>query len=363
VGREHAHSASHKPFRSEPSLKKSWALCTEPGAFADCTRFLRTTTRRSMKIPDYISPVVGHRVWRWNEAGLKSLNGETWLPGQYLEARCRVAPAARHIAEAANEVPHRKCTCGIYAAKDSAHLREIGYADHGVCGEVYLWGTMVEHRLGWRAQFAYPRNLVVPFGLLPFTLAELNVRMDTLIAFGTDIFVLRNSEMIGLWKKGTGYDPDGLDHIISLRGQHYIRQQQRRTLRKGDRVALLGRAIAVVQQINENDVVLVFGKTNVLRIARKDIVLNKHNRRWEYADNKFSAIRRPSSAYIRLCCTIRPRCIPTQKHLDNVGAAKRRLLSRREGVCGGLRQIQGEAIPLLHLHEQRSSSQQARRLC
>src|ERR1700751_3115892 len=41
--REHVHSASHRPFRSEPSLKKSWALCTEPGAFADCTRFLRTT--------------------------------------------------------------------------------------------------------------------------------------------------------------------------------------------------------------------------------------------------------------------------------------------------------------------------------
>jgi hypothetical protein len=29
-----------------------------------------------VKIPDYISPVVGYRVWQWNAAGLKSLNGE-----------------------------------------------------------------------------------------------------------------------------------------------------------------------------------------------------------------------------------------------------------------------------------------------
>jgi glutamate/tyrosine decarboxylase-like PLP-dependent enzyme len=84
-----------------------------------------------VNIPDYISPVVAYRVWRWKETGLQSLNGEPWLPGQHLEARCRVAPAARHIAQAANEVPHRRCTCGIYAAKNSEHLRQIGYADGG----------------------------------------------------------------------------------------------------------------------------------------------------------------------------------------------------------------------------------------
>src|SRR5262249_29906673 len=144
---------------------------------------------------------------------LQSLNGEPWLPGQHLEARCRVAPAARHMAEAANEVPHRKCTCGIYAAKNSEHLLQFGYADRGICGEVYLWGAVVEHTLGWRAQFAYPKNLVLPLHLLPFTLAELNARLPALIAFGTDIFVLRNSETIRLWKHGAGYDENGLDYI------------------------------------------------------------------------------------------------------------------------------------------------------
>ena len=234
-----------------------------------------------MKIPDYISPVVAHRVWRWDERGLRSLNGELWFPGQHLEARCRVAPAARHMAEAANEVPHRKCTCGIYAAKNSEHLRQIGYADGGVCGEVYLWGTVVEHKLGWRAQFAYPKNLVLPLHLLPFTLAELNTRVNELTAFGTDILLLRNCETIRLWKHGTGYDANGLDYIINLRHNHYVRQQQERMLKKGDRVALLGRGIAVVERVDEKEAVVIMGNRRLSKIPLKDIVLSRRNLRWE----------------------------------------------------------------------------------
>ena len=154
---------------------------------------------------------------------------------------------------------HRKCTCGIYAAKNSEHLRQIGYADGGICGEVYLWGTVVEHKFGWRAQFAYPKYLILPPSLLPFTLAELNARLQALIEFGTDIFVLRNGESIRLWKHGSGYDVDGLDYIINLRQKHYLWQQQERALKKGDRVALLGRGIAVVERADEGEVIAMLG--------------------------------------------------------------------------------------------------------
>jgi preprotein translocase subunit YajC len=234
-----------------------------------------------MKIPDNISPVVAYRVWRWKATGLQSLNGEPWLPGQHLEARCRVAPAARDMAEAANEVPHRKCTCGIYAAKNSEHLRQIGYADGGVCGEVYLWGAVVEHKLGWRAQFAYPKSLGLPLSLLPFTLAELNARLLALTAFGIDIVVLHNGESMRLWKNGQGYDTNGLDYIINLRREHYLRQQQERSLNKGDRVALPGRGIAIVKEANDKEAVVILGRGHAMRIAREHIVLNQHNRRWE----------------------------------------------------------------------------------
>lgn len=236
-----------------------------------------------MKIPDYISPVVGHRVWRWDDTGLKSLNGEPWLPGQHLEARCRVVPAARHLAEAVNEVPHRNCTCGVYAAKDSEHLRQIGYADDCACGEVYLWGIVIEHTLGWRAQFAYPKNLVLPLHLLPFTLAELKARLFVLAAFGVDIFVLHYGESMRLWKRGQGFDAAGLDYLIKTRKQYYVRCQWEGTLKKGDRVAVLGRGIAVVERIDGRDVRAVLGNRRVLRILRKGIVWNEQNSRWEAA--------------------------------------------------------------------------------
>jgi hypothetical protein len=236
-----------------------------------------------MNIPDYISPVVGYRVWRWNAAGLKSLNGEPWLPGRRLAAECQAAARGTRVKalHGPHELPHSDCTCGVYAAKSIEHLRQFGYESRGIHGEVYLWGTVVEHTLGWRAQFAYPKTLVLPFHLLPFTLAELNVRLHALVAFGTEIFVVRCGERIRLWNREAGYDADGLDYIIRLRQQHYLRQQQERTLRKGDRVALLRRGIAVVQQANHEVAVVALGNGVSLQIASKNIVLNKQNMRWE----------------------------------------------------------------------------------
>ena len=59
----------------------------------------------------------------------------------------------------------------------------------------------------------YPKTLVLPLHLLPYTVAELNVRLQALIAFSTDIFVLQNGESIRLWKQTATYDADGLDYI------------------------------------------------------------------------------------------------------------------------------------------------------
>jgi preprotein translocase subunit YajC len=186
------------------------------------------------------------------------------------------------VADDAKEVPDRNCSCGVYAAKNIEHLRQLGYEGYGVCGEVYLWGIVVEHTLGWRAQFAYPKNLVLPLHLLPFTLAELNTRVNELTAFGTDILVLRNGETIRLWKHGTGYDANGLEYIISLRHNHYVRQQQERMLKKGDRVAVLGQGIAVVERVDEKEAVVIVGNRWVSKIPLKDIVLSQRNSRWEY---------------------------------------------------------------------------------
>ena len=161
------------------------------------------------------------------------------------------------------------------------HLRQCGYRKLGVHGEVYLWGTVVEHERGWRAQFAYPKTLFLAADTIPFSLSEINARLKTLAEFGTDIFLMRDFGRVALWKHGSGFDAAGLDCIIQARKEFYDRRRQERTLRKGDRVAVLGHGIAVVEQIDGREVQVVLGNKLALRIARREIVVNEQNSRWE----------------------------------------------------------------------------------
>jgi hypothetical protein len=157
-----------------------------------------------MNVPDYVSPVVAYRAWRLGPYGLTSLNGEFWHPNQKLQAVCRDSVNL-------HTPPHGDCSCGIYAAKSFDHLRAIGYAELGVRGEVvrgevYLWGTVVEHTWGWRAQFAYPKTLVVgPEILLSARLHSLKI----LIGYGADLFVAGEKGNIPLWTK----ECRGFDHV------------------------------------------------------------------------------------------------------------------------------------------------------
>jgi hypothetical protein len=171
-----------------------------------------------MSIPDYISPIVGYRGWTWDTKGLKSLCGQRWHPGLALAARCRAPAVVGNIAgrieaDDAHDAPQAKCTCGVYAAKSLEHLRKNGYDRCGIYGEVCLWGTVVEHERGWRAQLAYPKNLFLSPDALPFTLAEIWPRLQALTLYGSDIFVLDNDQTISLWGKCSGFDPAGLDYL------------------------------------------------------------------------------------------------------------------------------------------------------
>jgi hypothetical protein len=160
-------------------------------------------------------------------------------------------------------------------------LRQCGYKSFGVHGEVYLWGKVVEHERGWRAQFAYPKTLFLAADTIPFSLSEINSRLKTLSDFGTDIFLLRDCEKVALWKNGSGFEAAGLDYLIKTRTEYYVCRQQERTLKKGDRVAVLGHGIAVVEQVDGKEVDLALGNRLMLRIGRKEIVVNEQNNRWE----------------------------------------------------------------------------------
>ena len=238
-----------------------------------------------MKIPDLISPIVGHRVWRWDAAGLRSLNGKPWPPRQPLAAKCGAVNA-----HDADEPPHLECTCGVYAAKNIEHLRQLGYEGRGIRGEVYLWGTVVEHELGWRAQFAYPKTLFLPSDLIPSDTKEMECRLGALAAYGIDIFIVGHGQSIPLCRKGSGFDAAGLDYLIGKRTRYYARRQRDRTLMRGDRVAVLGRGIAVVEHADDTEIHALLRNRSTLRIARKHIRWDDQNIRWETDANSFECL-------------------------------------------------------------------------
>ena len=143
-------------------------------------------------IPDYTSPITGYRVWQWDRAGLRSLNGKTWQHGEPLEAKCRLSEFVhwrRHRAKLRpHDAPHLNCTCGIYASKSLEHLRRPGYQRSLIYGQGLLWGTIVEHQRGWRSQYAYPQSFLLPPEVLPVRLMEIETRLESLISYDRDIF-------------------------------------------------------------------------------------------------------------------------------------------------------------------------------
>lgn len=238
-----------------------------------------------MNAPDYISPIVGYRVWQWDAAGLNSLNGEPWAPGKPLAAGCRYASSGlAGCAEAmhdAHDAPQANCTCGVYAAKNLAHLRTFGYTQYGIHGEVKLWGKVIEHDLGWHAQFGYPKKLVLPLLTVPFSMGTVESRLKTLAAYGCDVFLSGKERDVPLWAKRSGYDAAGLGLLIQRCKNWYARREQEHQIKPGDRVAVLGRGIAVVERADGQVAEVVLWSRATLRIPRKDIVWDRQNMRWE----------------------------------------------------------------------------------
>ncbi len=159
-------------------------------------------------IPDYVLPIVGYRVWCWDKKILRSLNDEAWPPGRALTAKCRGTD---------HQSPAKSCTCGIYAAKNYEHMQKIYSVEYAVHGEVYLWGKVVEHDLGYRAQCAYPKSLFLPSGRDHQWKISC---LEHLIVYGVDICLPPN---ILLWTKGSGYTSAGYDWRMGMGKQPFDR--------------------------------------------------------------------------------------------------------------------------------------------
>ncbi len=108
--------------------------------------------------------VTGWRLWRLRRGPegleLHSLfKGGAWPARAPLRARCERSPL---MGRDPHPAPEAGCACGIYAASSFARLlaANVGSGSSiGVVGTVSMWGRVVEHAGGYRAELGYPSRL------------------------------------------------------------------------------------------------------------------------------------------------------------------------------------------------------------
>lgn len=130
-----------------------------------------------MRIPDYLEPLIAWRGWRVGEDG--GLYGPTasaalWIPGEPCRALCGLhAPGQagnRYLGEGRKHpiwtAPQPRCTCGFYCYKNLSiellsMLDGFTHYNQACFGQVKIWGRVIEHEDGYRAQYAYPKAVIV----------------------------------------------------------------------------------------------------------------------------------------------------------------------------------------------------------
>ena len=133
---------------------------------------------------DIETPVVAFRGWNLKSDGQKYLlespqRHHLWIPNQPNKA-------VKHT----TDCPVGYCLCGFYATKDKRG------AMGRIIGTVEMWGRYVEHELGWRTEYAYPKSVV---GLVcdsclqehPFREMQYS-NLDPLVALGCNTCIGRN---------------------------------------------------------------------------------------------------------------------------------------------------------------------------
>ncbi len=118
---------------------------------------MQVDLERASKALATAEPVIAWRAWALTgrpdgrKIRLRPVAGPR-LPWPYREpARARCKKGHLHAAPAID------CTCGLHATHGTELLRRT--KTPAVLGRIALWGTIVEHEFGFRAEFAYPQRL------------------------------------------------------------------------------------------------------------------------------------------------------------------------------------------------------------
>ena len=112
-------------------------------------------------------PLVGWRIW---VVGYDGANRRFVLQGAHVCAPWTpnmdgvTSAVCQRSDTHACVCPEQNCSCGIYAWK-RPHMYAVGPSparEHFAYGTVELWGKVIEHKDGYRAQYARPLQITAP---------------------------------------------------------------------------------------------------------------------------------------------------------------------------------------------------------
>jgi hypothetical protein len=114
---------------------------------------------RELSVGTTTEPIVAWRAWALTghrdgtELLLRPVAGRSrpWRPMEPAEAACKHARL--------HGAPNVDCSCGLHGTHDVEILRRTRCP--AVLGRVAFWGRVIEHELGYRAQFGYPQRLAL----------------------------------------------------------------------------------------------------------------------------------------------------------------------------------------------------------
>lgn len=113
-------------------------------------------------------PIVGWRTWYVDREGDTLLRSPSfpvflWPARHRAEAACL---GSERRAQSDHYAPDVDCTCGLHASREAPPDAVSGSLSVlTVTGQVSLWGLVIPHEHGWRAEYAYPYGLHVHPGI------------------------------------------------------------------------------------------------------------------------------------------------------------------------------------------------------